>query len=42
MEFIVEGRCKRKKAFIERILPNMIKQLGLTRSRKVLVVRIAN
>lgn len=42
MEFIVEGRCKRKKAFVERILPSMIKQLGLTKSRKVLVVRIAN
>jgi hypothetical protein len=42
MEFIVEARSKRKKAFVERILPNMIKQLGLTKSRKVLVVRIAN
>lgn len=42
MEFIVEGRSKQKKLFVEHILPKMIKQLGLTKSRKVLVVRIAN
>ena len=41
MEFVVQSRSKKKKAFVEHILPSMIKQLGLTRSRKVLVVRIA-
>lgn len=42
MEFIVEARSRQKKLFVEHILPKMIKQLGLTRSRKVLVVRIAD
>ena len=41
MEYVVQSRSKKKKAFVEHILPSMIKQLGLTRSRKVLVVRIA-
>ncbi len=42
MEFIVEARGKQTKAFVEHILPKMIKQLGLTRSRKILLVRVAN
>jgi hypothetical protein len=42
MFFVVESRSKKSKAFVEHILPSMIKQLGLSRSRKVLVVRIAN
>jgi hypothetical protein len=42
MHFEVESRSKKTKKFVEHILPSMIKQLGLTRSRKVLVVRIAN
>jgi hypothetical protein len=42
MHFVVESRSKKSRAFVEHIMPSMIKQLGLTRSRKVLVVRIAN
>jgi hypothetical protein len=42
MHFVVQSRSKRARAFVEHIMPSMIKQLGLTRSRKVLVVRIAN
>ena len=42
MHFVVESRSKKSRAFVEHIMPSMIKQLGLTRSQKVLVVRIAN
>ncbi len=42
MEYIVEARSKQKKAFVEHMLPKMIKQLGLTKSKKVLLVRVAN
>jgi len=41
MEFLVEGSPK-KVEFVKAILPSMIRQLGLTNSRKSLVVRIAN
>ena len=41
MEYLVEARSKRTKKFIENILPSMIKQLGLSRSRKVLLVRVS-
>ena len=42
MEYLVEARSERKKKFVEAILPSIIDQLGLTRSRKTLLVRIAN
>jgi hypothetical protein len=41
MEFLVEGSPK-KVEFVKAILPSMIRQLGLTRSRKSLLVRVAN
>jgi len=41
MEFAVQSRSKKNKEFIEHLLPSMIKQLGLTRSKKLLFVRIA-
>ena len=41
MEFKVEA-SRRNRKFIEDILPSMINQLGLTNSRKVLVVRVAD
>ncbi len=40
MQFAVQTRSKHTKAFIERILPSMIKQLGLKRSKKLLFVKI--
>jgi len=42
MQYLVEARSAKKKQFVEILLPNMLKQLGLTRSRKTLLVRIAN
>jgi len=41
MEFLVEGSPK-KVEFVKAILPSMIRQLGLTNSRKTLLVRVAN
>jgi hypothetical protein len=41
MEFAVQTRSKRTQQFIERILPSLIKQLGLTRSKKLLFVKTA-
>jgi len=41
MEFAVQTRSKLSKQFIEGILPSLIKQLGLERSKKLLFVRIA-
>jgi hypothetical protein len=41
MDFSVRTRSKNTKRFIEGILPSMIEQLGLTRSRKLLFVRVA-
>lgn len=40
MEFLVEGSPK-KVEFVKAILPSIIRQLGLTKSRKSLLVRIA-
>ncbi len=40
MEFAVQSRSKRTKEFIEGILPSMIKQLGLKRSKKLLFIKI--
>jgi hypothetical protein len=42
MEFIVEGRSVKKTKFIEAIMPSIIRQLGLTTSRKSLVIRLEN
>ena len=42
MEYLVEARSEHKKKFVEAILPSIIQQLGLTRSRKTLLIRIAN
>jgi len=39
MEFVVQASPKRKK-YLEAILPSMIQQLKLTRSRKYLVVKV--
>ncbi len=39
MQFAVQTRSKQTKKFIEDILPSMIKQLGLTRSKKLLFIR---
>ncbi len=41
MEYSVQSRSKQTKAFIEALLPSMIKQLGLTRSKKLLFVKTA-
>ena len=41
MEFFVRTRSKQTKFFIERIVPSMIKQLGLGRSKKLLFIKIA-
>ena len=41
MEVLIDG-SKRNKAFISAILPSMLEQLGLTRSRKTLYIRVAN
>ena len=41
MEFLVEGSAK-KVEFVKAILPSMIRQLGLAKSRKTLLVRVAN
>ena len=40
MDYLVEARSKQKKQFIEAILPSMIKQLGLTNTRKSLLIRL--
>lgn len=42
MEFLVESRSIKKRKFFEAIMPSIIRQLGLTSSRKAVVVRIAN
>ena len=39
MEFIVQSRSKKTKKFFEAILPSMIEQLKLTKSRKYLIVK---
>lgn len=40
MEFKVEGTSAKKRKFVEAILPSVIEQLGLTRSRKAVVIRL--
>ena len=41
MEFKVEG-SRRNRRFIEAVLPSMFRQLGLERSRKAVVIRVAD
>ena len=41
MEYVVEGSPK-KVEFVKAIMPSIIRQLGLTNSRKTVLVRIAN
>jgi len=40
MEYVVKTRSKRTRHFIEHIMPSMIKQLGLTNSRKVVLIEV--
>ena len=40
MEYLVKTRSKQTKKFIEAILPSMISQLGLERSRKFLLIDV--
>jgi hypothetical protein len=40
MEYKVEAASHLRRKFIEAILPSMIEQVGLTNSRKVLLVRV--
>lgn len=40
MEYLVQARNKKIKAYFEHILPNMIAQLGLTNCRKALLVTV--
>jgi hypothetical protein len=40
MEFKVEASSTKKKKFIEAILPSLISQLGLSNSRKAVLVRL--
>lgn len=42
MQFAVQCRSKQTKEFIERIVPSLIKQLGLKRSRKLLFIKVTN
>ena len=42
MEYIIVTRSKRTKDFFERIVPRMIKELKLTRSRKTVMIKVTN
>ncbi len=39
MEYAVQTRSKRTEQFIQGIMPSLIKQLGLTRSKKLLFIK---
>jgi hypothetical protein len=41
MEYLVEARSEKTRKFIECLMPSIIKQLGLTQSRKAVVIRVA-
>lgn len=41
MEYVVKARSEKTRKFIESLMPSMIEQLGLSRSRKAVVVRVA-
>jgi hypothetical protein len=40
MEFVVQSRSKKTKKWIEALVPSMISQLGLSRSRKTLLITV--
>ena len=40
MEYIIETKSKRTRAFFEHIVPKMIKELKLTRSRKTVMIKV--
>jgi hypothetical protein len=40
MEYLVRTRSKRTKAFIDSLMPSMIRQLGLENSRKFLLIDV--
>jgi len=40
MEYLVEAKNSKHKKWVEALLPSMIKQLGLTKSRKTVLVTI--
>jgi hypothetical protein len=42
MEYLIETRSKRTKALFKSIVPRMIKELKLEKSRKALLIRVGN
>ena len=42
MEYIIETKGKRTRKLFEAIVPRMIKELKLTRSRKTLMIKVSN
>ena len=40
MEYLIETRSKRTKALFKIIVPRMLKELKLERSRKTLLIRV--
>jgi hypothetical protein len=40
MEFVVEARNTKHKRWVEALLPSMLKQLGLTQSRKTVLITV--
>lgn len=42
MDYIIVTKSKRTKTFFERIVPKMIKELKLTRSRKTVMIKVTN
>lgn len=42
MEYIIETKSKRTRTLFEAIVPRMIKDLKLTRSRKTLMIKVSN
>lgn len=41
MEYIIQSRSKKTKEFVEQLMPGLIKQLKLERSRKFVLIEIA-
>lgn len=42
MEYLVEAKNEHARKFIESLMPSMIDQLGLTRSRRAVLVKVTN
>ena len=42
MEYFIETKSKRTRTLFEAIVPRMIKELKLTRSRKTLMIKVSN